>query len=399
VTNSTGPRVLLLEGALRDNGGLRVNHGLVKQWAADGVPAMLLVLENVAPDVPMFAPDQGVPWTFASTRVRRFRVAVPFVLAGLVRYCRRADVVISGGEVGWQLIFGRIVTRLLRKPFVTLVQARLDQAIEDWQPAKARPLLRWAHRHVDRAICVAPGLVDPVVAGGLPADRVGVVPVGIDVDAVVRSGAAGAGAGSDSRAGAPVLVAVGRLVDVKGFDVLVEASARLLDQGLPHAVRIIGEGPERAALADRIRTLGLQDVIELVGFVHDPQPLLAAADVFVLPSRHEGNGSLALLEALAHGRPVVASDCESGPREVLREGALGDLVPPGDAAALAGALARHLRDPRPLLAKAAGGPARARDFDQAASARALLRHLERTIPAATKQTVIKQVSGDQASKW
>ena len=75
-----------------------------------------------------------------------------------------------------------------------------------------------------------------------------------------------------------------------------------------------------------------------------------------------------LLEALVHGRPVIATDCPTGPRHVLRDGALGDLVPTDDPAALAQALLDFARDPEPLRRKAAGGPARAEDFDQDAAA-------------------------------
>jgi glycosyltransferase involved in cell wall biosynthesis len=370
------PRILLLEGALRDNGGLRVNHDLVRRWVADGVSASLLVLENVAPDTPMLTPSADVPWTYASAKVRRSRAALPFVIAGLVRHCRRADVVISGSEVGWQLLLGRLVTRLLRRPFVTLVQSLLGPAIDDWRPASLRRGLRWANRHVDAALCVAPGLVPQVVANGLAPDRVAVLPVGIDVDEVIRRGRqASAGARLRPDSATPLLVAMGRLSPVKGFDLLIDASARLRDQGLAHHIMIVGEGPQRAELEALIQARGLREEVELVGFLSEPQPLLAAADVFVLPSRREGNGGLVLLEALAHGRPIVAADCETGPREVLQDGAFGDLVPMQDPEALAAALARHLRDPSRLRAIAALGPARARDFDQVAAARRMLDHL------------------------
>lgn len=373
------PRLLVLEGALRENGGLRVTHDIVRRWAADGVPVTLLVLENVAPDVPLLDPAPDVPWTFASADVRRFRTALPFVLFGLVKHTLRADVVVSSSEVGWQLLLGRLVTWALRRPFLTLVQAPLRQAVEDWRPARLRGAHYRVHRHVDQAICVSPGLVGQVVANGLDSERVHVVPVGIDVDDVVRRGRA-AEVRRRADGEPPVLVAMGRLAAAKGFDVLIEASAKLRADGVPHRLRIVGEGPARPELAAAVARHGLQDVVDLVGFVSDPQPLLASADLFVLSSRHEGNGGLVLLEALAHGLPIIATDCETGPREVLQDGALGDLVPPEDPAALAAALAAHLADPGRLAAKAALGPTRARDFDQTASARNLLQHILRTVP-------------------
>ena len=381
----------MIEGALRENGGLRVSHGLVRDWVAEGVPARLLILENVAPDSPMLVPHPDVPWRFASAKVRRFRTAVPFVVWGMVTSCWRADIVISGSEVGWQLPLGRVVTWLARRPFVTLVQAPLTQAIDAWDPARARPLLRWTHRHVDQAVCVAPGLVSQVEANGLPRRRIAVVPVGIDVDDVVRRGrdpsrsarravvaTDPSGEGERGSRTAPILLAMGRLSAAKGFDVLIAASARLRAEGIDHRILIVGEGPDRARLEEAIAAAGLTGTVALLGFVAEPQPLLATADLFVLSSRHEGNGGLVLIEALAHARPVIATDCETGPREMLRDGALGDLVPPEDPAALAAAIARHLRAPDRLAAKAAQGPARAREFDQRDTARRLLALLRQT---------------------
>jgi len=363
-----------VESALRDNGGLRVSHDLVRRWAGQGVDVLLLVLENVAPGLPMLAPAADVPWVYASSRVRRFRSALPRVLLGLLRCVRRCDVVVSGSEVGWGLLLGWAVGRLLRRDVVVLVQAPLDRAVGEWRPAPLRPLLRWVHRRVDRAVCVSPGLAGPVLANGLPADRVVVLPVGIDVDDVIRRGAGPLPAlpGPD---GVPLLVAIGRLTPAKGFDLLIEASARVARQGLAHRLVIVGDGPDRAGLQARIDAAGAGGTIRLAGFLADPQPLLARADLFVLSSRFEGNGGLVLLEALAHGRPVVAADCDFGPREVLRDGALGDLVPAEDVEGLAGALGVFLRSPDRLRRLATAGPDRARDFDQAACAERILRFL------------------------
>ena len=377
------PRILLIEGALRDNGGLRVSHDLARRWAAADVPVTLLVLERVAPVPPMFAPAPGVPWVYASGRVRRFRTALPWVLVGLLRHSLRADVLISGSEVGWGLLLGWGVARATRRPFFTMVHSPLQRAVDDWRPARLRPALRWVHRHVDRAFCVAPGLVGPMVSNGLPAERVEVTPVGIDVDDVIRRGRATSGDAADDAAlddaalddavaSGPMLVGMGRLAPAKGFDLLVDASARVQRLGLRHRLVIVGEGPSRSALEGQIAATGFADRIRLVGHLDEPQPTLAGADLFVLSSRHEGNGSLVLLEALAHGRPVVAADCETGPREVLHDGALGELVAVEDVDALAAALAGFVRDPGPLRAKALSGPARARDFDQAAAAQFLL---------------------------
>ncbi len=140
----------------------------------------------------------------------------------------------------------------------------------------------------------------------------------------------------------PVLVAVGRLSRQKAFDDLIRAFAAVRKQ---RAVRLIilGEGDERRALEALIKELDLTDCVTLQGFEPNVHRFVARADVFVLSSRYEGLPN-ALLEAIAAGTPVIATDCLTGPREILLEGAGGELVPVGDIGRLAGAIEHYLSD-------------------------------------------------------
>lgn len=140
------------------------------------------------------------------------------------------------------------------------------------------------------------------------------------------------------------IVAMGRLTPQKGFDVLIEALARLPGRHAGARLRILGEGEARAALTERARVLGAAARVEMQGVIDNPAPYLRAARIFVLPSRYEGFPN-ALCEAMALGLPVIASDCPSGPREIVRDGTDGLLVPPDDPDALAAALTRLLDDP------------------------------------------------------
>lgn len=136
------------------------------------------------------------------------------------------------------------------------------------------------------------------------------------------------------------IVGLGRLTEQKGFDILIKAAGRL--PVLPAwQIHIYGDGPLRDVLQQSIHQHGLQERFTLCGYTADPAAALDLADVFVLPSRHEGFG-LVLVEAMLHGAQVIATDCPHGPREILDGGRLGQLVPVGDAAALAAALQRTL---------------------------------------------------------
>lgn len=152
----------------------------------------------------------------------------------------------------------------------------------------------------------------------------------------------------------PVILAVGRLHRVKDFVTLLRAFARLR-QERPARLVILGEGPERRGLESLSRQQGVAGDVALPGFVANPFAWMARARVLVLSSRHEGFGNV-LVEALACGLPIVASDIPGGPREVLQGGRLGRLVPAGDPSAFADAIAATLDGPpEPALLEARAG--------------------------------------------
>lgn len=145
----------------------------------------------------------------------------------------------------------------------------------------------------------------------------------------------------------PTVLAVGRVTHQKGHDVLLDALARLASVGGPSDARLVvlGEGPDTAARIRQAKQLGLGARVHFAGHVDRPLAWMARADVVALPSRWEGLPTV-LVEALAVGAPVVATDCSTGPRELLDGGRHGPLVPVDDAQALARALADQLTAPR-----------------------------------------------------
>ncbi|MDP6172882.1 MAG: glycosyltransferase [Rhodospirillales bacterium] len=145
----------------------------------------------------------------------------------------------------------------------------------------------------------------------------------------------------------PLILAMGRLHENKAFDTLLEAVARVPDVYL----WLAGDGPLRGELEAQAERLGIKPRVRFLGWCEDTGPLLAAADIFVCPSRHEPLGNV-VIEAWAHSVPVVAAD-SLGPGTLLDQGDSGLLVPVDDAPAMAGAirsvindnvLAQHLAD-------------------------------------------------------
>jgi len=222
--------------------------------------------------------------------------------------------------------------------------------LEPWGLARAAAVITLTRR-----------LAGLLVAEGLPAERLHVIPSGV-VPALFT------GPASDPfpHLPRPRVTFVGRLHPEKGLGVLLRAAGALRTPGAH--VLIVGDGPQRAALERAVARRGLADRVSLVGAVpHDEVPaVLAHADVVVLPSLSEELGSV-LLEVMQAGRPVVASRVGGIP-EAAVDGVTGLLVPPGDPAALAGAVDRLLAD-RPTAAamgRAAQDRAGAYDWTQLA---------------------------------
>ena len=135
---------------------------------------------------------------------------------------------------------------------------------------------------------------------------------------------------------APVVVTAGRLVRLKDFATLIRAFALVRSRRTLKLV-IFGEGPLHGELIALARSLGVEQDVDLPGFVSNPFSEMSAADLFVLSSRYEGLSNV-LIEAMACGTPVVSTDCPSGPYEILEGGRWGQLVPVGDSAAMARAI-------------------------------------------------------------
>lgn len=222
------------------------------------------------------------------------------------------------------------------------------------------PLLRAAYRRADGVGCVAGEVAQDIIAyAALAPERV------MTTLNPVPSPEAEPDRGAEAPAGwptpGPVILAMGRMVGQKDYPTLLRAFARL--EGAPRLL-ILGEGPLRAELEALCLSLGIAGRVHMPGFRNRPEAFLARADLFVLSSRFEGFPNV-IAEALALGRTVVATDAPGGGGEILGSGAFGYLVPVGDVAALARAMARALAEPvDPARARA-----RAADFAIEAVAR------------------------------
>jgi glycosyltransferase involved in cell wall biosynthesis len=236
------------------------------------------------------------------------------------------------------------VVLVLAKPFLpgrpkillreaVLPSAYLAQALR--HPRRWRWLYRHLYPRADQIICLYDAMVDDM-ANHLEIHRDKLVRIYNPVDLAMVRRLAGA-TESPYREPGPHIVAMGRLQHQKAYDVLLIAFT-LVRRAIPGArLNILGEGPLEAQLKQQAAGLGVADAVAFSGFQANPWPYIRHADLFVLASRYEGLPN-SLLEALALGVSVVATDCPGGTREIQKSATHIALVPPESPEALAGAI-------------------------------------------------------------
>jgi glycosyltransferase involved in cell wall biosynthesis len=304
-------------------------------------------------------PARGCGWLAEEFRDRGFEPALFHLrraldwrcLTGLVRLLRERGVDVVHSHEFTMAVYGAAAARWLGIPHLVTLHGGLDFAAR----FRRRAAIRWALRNSRHVVAVSePTRVRLCEALGLPAARIEVVPNGIRFEPGERCRVRTELGLADDEA---LFLAVGNLYPVKGHIVLLEALSILLDEGFSRwRLVIAGRGGEEEALRRYACEKGFADRLHLPGYRADIPDLLAAGDVYVMPSLSEGL-PLALIEAMFAGAAIVATGVGGIP-DVLRSGEHGLLVPPRDPLALSRAL-RTLAD-SPLERRRLGEMARQR---------------------------------------
>jgi glycosyltransferase involved in cell wall biosynthesis len=298
------------------------------------------LLANVPADVPIHAFRDESPETWTQKFVRRCKLSPLMRYLHLARVLRRERI---------DVIYDRTYRATLDSAGATWFRPtpRLSCCVVDPQPelelhAKrqrrfVRQIARSAYRRASLVLANSAGLRERVIEYfHLAPDQVVISRNLLDLDRL------------ESLANEPLptevsrepflLVAAGRLHVQKGYRYLLEAIDELVHRRQRQLrLIILGTGELKVELEEFVRTHGLQDQVTFAGFVANPLPWFRQAKLFVLPSLFEGLPN-SLLEAVACGTPALATDCPSGPNEILEEGRLGSLVTPADSMALAEAI-------------------------------------------------------------
>ncbi len=360
---SAGP-VALFVPSLRAGGAERVAINLAAGFASLGQPTDLVAVNargEFAERIP-----QGV--RLVNLKASRTLLSLP-ALVGYIRRERPAAVIAFMDHAAIVALWARRLSGSSTRIICT-VHSTLTQSTGNTPTIRNRmlpSLLGSFYPSADAVVAVSHGVAkDLSEATGFPLPAITVI-----YNPVINADLTAALAQAPSHpwladGGPPVVLGVGRLTKAKDFESLLRAFA-LVRRLRPVRLLILGEGEERPALEALVQELGLADDVALPGFVVGAHACMAKAAVFVLSSVWEGLPTV-LIEALAAGAPVVATDCPSGPREILRAGELGRLVPPGNVRALSEGILAAL-----------AGPARRvplselREFTQEVAAEAYLR--------------------------
>ena len=262
----------------------------------------------------------------------------------LARYIRAERPVAMVSTLDYCNVIFLVATMFARGPMRKVVrEANVihDQDDSPWEKLKShalRFLMRLLYRRADRVIIITKDVERSLIQHRIArADRMRRIPNPVALPKVPSIASTSA-----TLPRTPFILAIGRLSYQKGFDVLIKAFAQLAARDI--GLVILGEGPLESQLRELALELGVAERVHFPGFVGSASTYLAAATLFVLPSRWEGFSNV-LAEALAAGTPIVASDCPGSAREVLDHGRLGRLVPVGEPRALAKAIVDELACP------------------------------------------------------
>ena len=346
-------RVLLFVPTFEGGGAERVMVELSAEFARQGLAVTLAVVDADGPLRSRVDPSVEVAELGAESVL-----TACVALARLIRTLRPTGMLSALSHANVAATIARKLSGSTCR-LVCSEHANLSQTLATyggWKLHVTKFALRLALRDCDAIVTVSQGVADDLQRTlGLPSNRIQTIynPV-VSGRLLAASRELVEHPWLASRE-IPCVVAVGRLTPQKDFSTLLRAIG-LLRTARPVRLLILGKGEMRDALAHQAVATGIADAVDFLGYVENPYPYMAAASVFVLSSSFEGLGNV-LIEALACGAPVVSTDCPSGPAEILQGGQWGRLIPVGDAAAMAVAIADTLERPR-----RADGRIRAGDF-------------------------------------
>lgn len=329
--------VLFFMSNLKGGGAERVVLNLLDGFPSKDIQPSLFLLKNQINFVDEYnLLSKKVNIVFGINNDERLRNRLPEVWYKCNHIVKNSNILVGGLELD-PTYFAFFWAKRFKKPVVGWIHTPIQQYLSKL-PKKHSFFVRTIYPRLNLMIFPSQGAAASMAQYlNRSSDKIRVIPNPINLELIRNLANVPIPKGCTYINDRPVIISIGRLEVQKGFDLLIQASARLIDRGYDHTLIILGEGSQRQYLLDLASQLNISKKVFLPGFISNPFPLLKAAKIFVSASRVEGFGQ-AILEALALGVPVVATNCNTGPSEILDGGNFGKLVIPEDVIALTNAM-------------------------------------------------------------
>ncbi len=346
MANGSGSLVMALSD-LRGGGAERVVVNLLNHWPSNKLRPILLLAEENGPYLNDLGSgievlSCGFPLTAAKTP------KAMLCLRNLLRSVQPAAI------FSHSITTSRMLTRaralgMISAPLIPVLHNNVGKSHQARQSLTDRIIRReldWVYSKADRIVAVSKGIADEACGFfGIPQEKVETIYNPVDLSRIT---AGAEGYPRDhfvehfKQLKRPVILSVGRLSEQKNHALLLEAYARI-PGSLRGSLLILGEGEMKEALDSQALASGIDEEVFMPGFLNNPWWYMKHSDLYVMSSNWEGY-PMVLLEALACDVPVIATDCQHGPSEIIQGEAFGTLVPIGNATALANAIAYRLAD-------------------------------------------------------
>ncbi len=327
------PDIAIFLMDLRGGGAERVMLNLATGFASQGMSVDLVLVEPSGEYVDQVPQNLNI----VKLNAPRLIASIPKLISYLKKQQPKA-LISALEDTNLIAIVSRQLAQTPTKLVVT-VHNHLSHEIKYSKQLKRKLvpyLIRWFYGYADAVIGVSRGVVDDLIKFGSPKAKTHVIYNPIVTTDLLNKLEEPLNHPWFGSADNPVILGVGRLSRQKDFETLIRAFDKVAHQ-TPSRLVILGDGEERENLQRLIAELGLIERVALLNFVANPYIYMRDAAVLVLSSAWEGFGNV-LVEAMAAGTPVVSTNCDSGPAEILEQGRYGRLVAVGDVSALAQAI-------------------------------------------------------------
>jgi glycosyltransferase involved in cell wall biosynthesis len=339
-------RLVIYLPTLVGGGAERVMINLATGFIKRGVTVDFVLAQREGAFVSAF--PNTVPLVELNHKQKKFGRSV-LSLPALVKYLRheRPDALLTGLHANIIAIWAK---RLSGVPFrVIITEHNTISMARKTQPKAFGLLSNWLIRKnypkADRIVAVSEGVADDLAAiARIDREKIKVIANPVITPEMIAKTKEPINHPWFAAGQPPVILAIGRFTAQKDFPLLIRAFADV-NKETPCRLMILGDGPDRSELLTLVHKLQLEKEVSMPGFVQNPYPYLVNAGLFVLSSKWEGLPTV-LVEALYCGTPLVATNCQSGPVEILKNGKYGELVPVGNQKSLTEAILNALKKPR-----------------------------------------------------